>query len=161
MGHYMFSVYLTQTPASAQHTLIGWIVEDIEQMTDEMRAMGVTFQQYDFPSFSTNEKGIGLVEGEKGAWFRDSDGNLLSIWETERYSAECRAGGDDALKQHRTQPCGWTSMTVTRRALESGATSVFWPRPSVRRRQRAWAHSRCFRPSGSARLANGPRPTRG
>jgi catechol 2,3-dioxygenase-like lactoylglutathione lyase family enzyme len=86
-GKTLFSLYLTQSPGPAQHTLIGWIVEDIEQMTDELRARGVTFEQYHFPGFSTNEKGIGVVEGEKGAWFRDSDGNILSIWETERYGA--------------------------------------------------------------------------
>lgn len=84
-GKTLFSVYLTQSPGVGQQTVMGWIVDDIEQMADDLADKGVTFEQYDFPGFATDEKGIAVVEGEKGAWFRDLDGNILSIWETERY----------------------------------------------------------------------------
>ena len=84
-GKTLFSVYLTQSPGAGQQTVMGWVVDDIEEMADELAARGVTFEQYDFPGFATDERGIAVVEGEKGAWFRDLDGNILSIWETERY----------------------------------------------------------------------------
>lgn len=84
-GQTLFSLYPTGATGPAEHTLMGWIVDDIEKMADELSSRGVTFEQYDFPGLATNEKGVAVVEGDKGAWFRDLDGNILSIWETRRY----------------------------------------------------------------------------
>jgi hypothetical protein len=53
----------------------------------ELRRRGVVFEEYDVPGLKT-VNGIAEVEGnyqseggggERGAWFRDSEGNLLSI----------------------------------------------------------------------------------
>jgi hypothetical protein len=61
-------------------------VEDIEVMVRELRARGVVFEEYDVPGLKTVD-GIADIEGnypskgsgERGAWFRDSEGNLLGI----------------------------------------------------------------------------------
>ncbi len=68
-------------PSKADHTLAGFEVDDLEAMVDEMTQKGITFEQYDFPGLKTNEKGIAISEGEeeKGAWFKDPDGNILAI----------------------------------------------------------------------------------
>jgi hypothetical protein len=65
---------------------MGWEVEDIEGTVRELRARGVVFEEYDFPGLKTVE-GIADIEGnypskgsgERGAWFRDSEGNMLGI----------------------------------------------------------------------------------
>jgi hypothetical protein len=59
------------------------MVKDIEATVDELTKKGVVFEQYDYPSLKTDAKGISISEkeGEKAAWFKDPDGNILSIGE--------------------------------------------------------------------------------
>ncbi len=44
----------------------------------DLRAKGVVFEDYDMPALKT-ENGIATTEGFVGAWFKDSEGNLLTI----------------------------------------------------------------------------------
>jgi hypothetical protein len=45
-----------------------------------MSSKGVTFEQYDVDPIKTTEKGIAeLPDGEKVAWFKDPDGNILAV----------------------------------------------------------------------------------
>jgi catechol 2,3-dioxygenase-like lactoylglutathione lyase family enzyme len=73
--------------ASGTHTQMAWEVDDIEATVEELRARGVVFEEYDLPGIRT-VNGIAEVAGnypskggvgEKGVWFRDSEGNLLAI----------------------------------------------------------------------------------
>jgi catechol 2,3-dioxygenase-like lactoylglutathione lyase family enzyme len=80
-GASRFAVYPTQFAGTAQHTLIGWEVEDIESVVDDLSSKGVTFEQYDMPELKTDAKGIAAMGPEKGAWFKDPDGNILSLWQ--------------------------------------------------------------------------------
>jgi hypothetical protein len=65
---------------------MGWEVEDIEATVRELRNQGVVFEEYDLPGLKT-VVGIAEIEGnypskgtgERGAWFRDSEGNMLGI----------------------------------------------------------------------------------
>jgi catechol 2,3-dioxygenase-like lactoylglutathione lyase family enzyme len=60
-------------------------VDDIEAVVEELGAKGVQFEQYDEGGIVTNEKGIATFEGEaKVAYFRDPDGNTLSIAQAGR-----------------------------------------------------------------------------
>jgi catechol 2,3-dioxygenase-like lactoylglutathione lyase family enzyme len=80
-GRGRFNVYPTEFAGTAQHTLIGWNTDDIEKAVDEAIARGVTFEQYDMGDFKTDAKGIATMgENEKAAWFKDPEGNILSIW---------------------------------------------------------------------------------
>lgn len=79
-GNSQFNLYLTDFGGTAQHTLMGWLVDDIEATVDELTSKGVTFEQYDFPGFKTDAKGIAEMGAEKGAWFKDPEGNILSVW---------------------------------------------------------------------------------
>lgn len=47
---------------------------------DERTARGVTFEQYDQPPIVTDERGIATFDDGKVAYFKDPDGNILSIW---------------------------------------------------------------------------------
>jgi catechol 2,3-dioxygenase-like lactoylglutathione lyase family enzyme len=81
-----FALFESAGTASGDHTQMGWEVEDIEATVRELRARGVVFEEYDLPGLTT-VAGIADIEGnypskgsgERGAWFRDSEGNLLGI----------------------------------------------------------------------------------
>jgi catechol 2,3-dioxygenase-like lactoylglutathione lyase family enzyme len=77
-GNARFVVFPTPYAGTAQHTLAGWEVGDVERDVRELQGRGITFEEYDEPGFKT-VRGIATVGGELAAWFKDSEGNLLSI----------------------------------------------------------------------------------
>jgi catechol 2,3-dioxygenase-like lactoylglutathione lyase family enzyme len=63
----------------APYTILGWESSDIERDVREMSARGVTFERYDYMG-PQDELGIWTAPGgAKVAWFKDPDGNTLSI----------------------------------------------------------------------------------
>jgi len=74
-----FLLYRTDNAGSAKNTQLGWGVPDVEKEVEELRARGVVFEDYDMPGLKT-ENGIATMEGMgKGAWFLDTEGNILNI----------------------------------------------------------------------------------
>ncbi len=82
-----FALFLSSGRSLGDHTQMGFEVEDIEATVAELRSRGVVFEEYDVPGLRTRD-GIADIEGnypikgasgERGAWFRDSEGNLLGI----------------------------------------------------------------------------------
>lgn len=64
----------------AQYTILGWQVTDIAKVVEELRAKGVHFEIFGF--FKQDELGIWTAPtGDKVAWFKDLDGNVLSVSE--------------------------------------------------------------------------------
>jgi catechol 2,3-dioxygenase-like lactoylglutathione lyase family enzyme len=62
----------------AQFTILGWQVADIEQVVRGLAAKGVHFEIFGF--FKQDELGIWTAPtGDKVAWFKDPDGNILSV----------------------------------------------------------------------------------
>jgi catechol 2,3-dioxygenase-like lactoylglutathione lyase family enzyme len=74
-------VYLSPKHAGkSTATLAGWGVDDAEEVVDELVSRGVVFERYDEGPIVTDQKGIATFEGgAKVAYFRDPDGNTLSI----------------------------------------------------------------------------------
>ena len=62
----------------AEHTTAGFMVADVESVVAELRAKGLKFEEYDLPGLKT-VNGIAEAGGVKGAWFKDTEGNTLSI----------------------------------------------------------------------------------
>lgn len=61
----------------AQHTILGWQVPDIAGAIQRLTAAGVRMERYDFPQ---DELGVWIApNGVKVAWFKDPDGNVLSL----------------------------------------------------------------------------------
>lgn len=61
-------------------SVLGWEVDDIATETAALSGKGVTFEKYDFEWMEQDEQGIWTApDGTKVAWFKDPDGNLLSI----------------------------------------------------------------------------------
>ena len=59
-------------------TVLGWEVSDIDQAVSNLRGRGVAFEQYGLPD--QDERGIWTAPGgAKVAWFKDPDGNILSV----------------------------------------------------------------------------------
>jgi catechol 2,3-dioxygenase-like lactoylglutathione lyase family enzyme len=76
------TLHVFPSPGSAggsRATIAGWTVDDLEAVVDELAASGVSFERYDAPQITTDEKGIAVVGGSKGAWFKDPDGNILGL----------------------------------------------------------------------------------
>ena len=66
--------------APAQFTILGWQVKDIEKVAQELQKKGVRFEIFGF--FKQDELGIWTAPtGDKVAWFKDPDGNILSLSE--------------------------------------------------------------------------------
>lgn len=62
----------------AQYTVMGWEVADVEAMVKSLNKRGVTFEKY--PFVEDRELGIWTTpNGDKVAWFKDPDGNVLSL----------------------------------------------------------------------------------
>jgi catechol 2,3-dioxygenase-like lactoylglutathione lyase family enzyme len=85
-GDSYFALFESAGAASGAHTQMAWEVDDIEATVAELRRRGVVFEEYDLPGLDTIN-GIAEIAGnypskgtgEKGAWFYDSEGNLLGL----------------------------------------------------------------------------------
>ena len=85
-GNSYFVLFESAGEASGSHTQMGWEVEDIDATVADLKARGVIFEEYDLPGLKTVD-GIAEIAGnypskgigEKGSWFKDSEGNLLGI----------------------------------------------------------------------------------
>ena len=73
-----FAVFLSQGEAGGTHTQAMWLVEDVKSAVAALKARGVVFEEYDVPSLKTVNS-IATAGPIKGAWFQDSEGNLLSL----------------------------------------------------------------------------------
>jgi catechol 2,3-dioxygenase-like lactoylglutathione lyase family enzyme len=64
--------------AAAEYTVLGWAVDDLDATVDDLVARGVTFNRYD--GMDQDERGAWTAPGgTRVAWFRDPDGNTLSL----------------------------------------------------------------------------------
>ena len=71
-------VYASRSAGTNQATCVTWAIEDVERVARELSAKGVSFEHYDLPG--TTVEGDVHVEGDrKAVWFKDSDGNILSV----------------------------------------------------------------------------------
>jgi catechol 2,3-dioxygenase-like lactoylglutathione lyase family enzyme len=82
-----FALFETDGAPSGSHTQMAWQVGDIEAVVAQLSARGVVFEEYGLPGLTT-VGGIAQVDGnypskgsvgERAAWFKDSEGNLLAI----------------------------------------------------------------------------------
>ncbi|WP_329251916.1 VOC family protein [Streptomyces canus] len=84
-----FALFQSAGASPGTFTQMGWEVDDIETVVSQLRRRGVVFEEVDLPGFRT-KNGIADIDGnypsknargERAAWFRDSEGNLLGIGE--------------------------------------------------------------------------------
>jgi catechol-2,3-dioxygenase len=75
-----FLLYETQFAGTAQNTAMNFVTDDLDAEMADLRSRGVTFEEYDFPGLKT-ENGVAEYDGGRGAWFKDSEGNILAVGE--------------------------------------------------------------------------------
>ena len=71
-------VYPSQFAGSAKSTVVTFDVTDLDTVVKELRERGVVFEEYDMPGLKTVD-GIAEIQGVRGAWFKDPDGNILAV----------------------------------------------------------------------------------
>jgi catechol 2,3-dioxygenase-like lactoylglutathione lyase family enzyme len=72
-------VYPSPSAKPSGATTAAFDVDDPEATVDELIGNGVTFEQYDQEPLNTDEKGIATIDGDKIAFVKDPDGNILAV----------------------------------------------------------------------------------
>jgi catechol 2,3-dioxygenase-like lactoylglutathione lyase family enzyme len=73
-----FGVFPSSGKPSGTHTQLAIEVDDVEGTVKDLQSKGVKFEDYDTPGLKT-VNGIADFAGSKGAWFKDSEGNLIAL----------------------------------------------------------------------------------
>jgi catechol 2,3-dioxygenase-like lactoylglutathione lyase family enzyme len=71
-------LYLTPNAGTSKASQAFWQVADVEKEVLELKARGVTFEEYDMPGI-TMKNSIATGGGAKTAWFKDTEGNILAV----------------------------------------------------------------------------------
>jgi predicted enzyme related to lactoylglutathione lyase len=71
-------VYPSGSAGTNQATAAGFTVTDLDAEMTELRAKGVEFEEYDFPGLKT-VNGVADFGGMRGAWFKDTEGNIIAL----------------------------------------------------------------------------------
>ena len=74
------SVYKSEFAGTNKATLLTFDVDDIEAEVRELKDKGVSFEHYDVEGLKADGD-IYSGDGMKTAWFKDPDGNILSLIE--------------------------------------------------------------------------------
>lgn len=77
-GEGQLFVYPSATAGTGKATCAAWRVEDLEAVIEALKSRGMTFEHYDIEGAVTRG-GIAVMGSKKAAWFKDPDGNILSI----------------------------------------------------------------------------------
>jgi catechol 2,3-dioxygenase-like lactoylglutathione lyase family enzyme len=87
-----FALFESAGASPGTFTQMGWEVDDIDATVAALKDRGVVFEEVDLPDLRTVD-GIADIDGnypskgasgERGAWFRDSEGNMLGIGQPVR-----------------------------------------------------------------------------
>jgi catechol 2,3-dioxygenase-like lactoylglutathione lyase family enzyme len=73
-----FLLYLTVAQSPSEHTQMSFVVSDIEGEIGDLKADGVSFEEYDLQDLTTVWS-IAYTRSAESAWFRDSEGNLIGL----------------------------------------------------------------------------------
>ena len=129
-----FALFASAGAASGDHTQMAWEVDDLESTVRELRGRGVVFEDYDLPGLTTVD-GIADIEGnypskgrgERGAWFRDSEGNMLGIGQpVDRPAGELRSASGVATELEKLEVLvgRWRTRGSTRPRANAPAAEI-------------------------------------
>jgi predicted enzyme related to lactoylglutathione lyase len=71
-------MYPTPNAGTSKASQAFWVVDDVEREVAELKARGVTFEEYDMPGLKTTNS-VAVGGGAKTAWFKDTEGNIMAI----------------------------------------------------------------------------------
>jgi catechol 2,3-dioxygenase-like lactoylglutathione lyase family enzyme len=78
-GGVRFLLYASEFAGTNQATAASFSSENFDAAIASLHSRGVIFDEFDFDDFKTIDGVLTLPDGRKGAWFRDSEGNILNI----------------------------------------------------------------------------------
>lgn len=81
-GPSAFAVYESPNAGTAKNTVLFWLVESVAAEVARLRERGLTFEEYDFGDYKTVDGVMTDPGGNHTAWFKDSDGNIVSLVDT-------------------------------------------------------------------------------
>jgi predicted enzyme related to lactoylglutathione lyase len=73
-------IYPKSNHTPATHTVLNFVVGNIDEAVDYLNSIGIRFEQYE-GDMKTDSRGIFRGEGPLIAWFKDPAGNILSVLE--------------------------------------------------------------------------------
>jgi len=79
-GDTVINVYRSEFAGTNKATALTFDVDDIGAEVRELKDKGVFFESYDMPGLE-KQGDLYVAEGMKTAWFKDPDGNILSLFE--------------------------------------------------------------------------------
>ena len=79
-GDTKVTVYRSEFAGTNKATALTFDVDDIAKEVSELKEKGVFFEHYELPGLE-RQGDLYVAEGMKTAWFKDPDGNILSLIE--------------------------------------------------------------------------------
>ena len=86
-----FHIFASSGAASGRSTQLGFEVEDIDQAVRDLRGRGLEFESFDLGGLEVTDQIVNVPNnypskgrGERGAFFFDSEGNLLGLGQATR-----------------------------------------------------------------------------
>jgi len=81
VGETMLLVYPSEFAGTNKATAAGLAVADIEAVVSDLRGRGVAFEELDYGEVKTIDGIMTLPGGTRGAWFKDSEGNTIGVFQ--------------------------------------------------------------------------------
>lgn len=82
-GGVAFEVHYTTAAGTNEATAAQWQVDDLRATVSELKGRGVAFEDYDFGEDMRTIEGIlALPDGTLAAWFKDTEANILALFQT-------------------------------------------------------------------------------
>ena len=79
-GDTLINVYRSEFAGTNKATALTFQVDDLDKEVRELKEKGIFFEHYDLPGLR-QQGDVYVAEGFKTAWFKDPDGNILSLAE--------------------------------------------------------------------------------
>ena len=80
-GDTLINLYKSEFAGTNKATALNFDVDDIDKEVSELKEKGVFFEKYDLPGLEPRGDLYVGEGGFKTAWFKDPDGNILSLIE--------------------------------------------------------------------------------
>lgn len=80
-GGSRFLIYETPNAGTNMATAAGFVVDNFDEVVERLRSKGVAFEEVDFGDLGSTVEGVvETPDGSmKAAWFKDSEGNIISL----------------------------------------------------------------------------------
>jgi len=81
VGETWIMLYPSEFAGTNQATAVGIGVDEVGAAVSDLRGRGVQFEEYDFGEMKTVDGIITMPNGQKGAWFKDTEGNIVGLFD--------------------------------------------------------------------------------